>query len=123
MASMAHSLPYTYYSCPCVDTAAPLPILTASRKVSRDIPPSDDEPDEEPTFDPSSLRANFALFPLEKLLWCTECHEMKCSRCMLEEVVCYYCPMCLFEVPSSTVRSEGNRHVKQRLKHLATNGF
>jgi Dynactin p62 family len=110
---MAQPFPYTYYACPCVNTAAPLPILTAhqNRKASREAPPINiDSSDEEDTFDSRSPRANFSLFPLEYLLWCTECHQMRCARCMADEVVCWYCPTCLFEVPSSTVRSEGNRY-------------
>jgi dynactin-4 len=109
---MAQALPYTFYACPCVNTTAPLPILTAhqNRKTSREPPPVDSEnSEEEDTFDPRAPRSNFSLFPLESLLWCTECHQMRCARCMVEEVVCWYCPSCLFEVPSSTVRSEGNR--------------
>jgi dynactin-4 len=115
---MALSFPYTYYSCPCV-YALPRP-QSKDRKTSREqqntgqrpTPPLDDEEDgDEQTFDPKSLRANYSLFPLEHLLWCTECHEMRCARCMAEEIVCWYCPTCLFEVPSSTVRTDGNRHV------------
>lgn len=115
---MALSFPYTYYSCPCVYASAPLPRpQSKDRKASREqqnvaaaAPPDEDDGDEQ-TFDPKSPRANFSLFPLEHLLWCTECHEMRCARCMAEEIVCWYCPTCLFEVPSSTVRTEGNRHV------------
>ncbi|KAF2668878.1 hypothetical protein BT63DRAFT_433418 [Microthyrium microscopicum] len=104
-------LPYTYYSCPCVNTSAPVPILAANRKHSREQPPTDttEFDNEEQTFDSRSPRANLSLVPLEHLLWCTECHQMRCARCVLEEVQCWYCPACLFEVPSSTVRSEGNR--------------
>jgi hypothetical protein len=29
---------------------------------------------------------------------------------VLDEIVTYYCPNCLFEVPSSTVKSEGTRY-------------
>jgi len=118
---MSLPFPYTYYACPCVNTSAPLPILRANqtRKTSREVPPigvdatkvDSDEEDEEESFDPKSPRANFSLFPIDNLLWCTECHQMRCARCMFEEVVCWYCPSCLFEVPSSTVRSDGNRFV------------
>ncbi|KAF2433111.1 hypothetical protein EJ08DRAFT_686476 [Tothia fuscella] len=101
---MSQQFPYTYYSCSCVDT--PTSLLPLSRK-SVEARSSSDE--EETTFDPRSSRANFSLYPLEHLLYCTECHQMRCSRCTTEEVLCWYCPSCLFEVPSSTVRSEGNR--------------
>jgi dynactin-4 len=105
---MAQPFPYTYYSCPCIDTSAPSVNLPSTRKTSQQQPPPDNE--EERTFDPRSPRANYSLFPLEHLLYCTECHQIRCARCMVEEVVCWYCPTCLFEVPSSTVRTEGNRY-------------
>lgn len=100
--NMASVFPYTYYSCSCVDTTSSSAV-PAIRQQLQDI----DE--EEGTFNPKSLRANFSLFPIEHLLYCTECHQVRCPRCITEEVVCWYCPGCLFEVPSSTVRSEGNR--------------
>ncbi|KAF2400168.1 dynactin p62 [Trichodelitschia bisporula] len=88
---MATQFPYTYYSCPCIN------------------PTDSTLPEQDDTFDPSSPRAAFSLYPLEHLLYCTECHQVRCPRCTAEEVVCWYCPSCLFEVPSSTVRSEGNQ--------------
>jgi dynactin-4 len=103
---MAHPFPYTYYSCSCVETAAAN--LPLSRKSTQQ--PEAVEEDDEQTFDPQSPRANFSLYPLEHLLYCTECHQIRCARCTIEEVVCWYCPSCLFEVASSTVRSEGNRY-------------
>jgi dynactin-4 len=117
---MALPFPYSYVSCPCVHASVPRP-QPKDRKVSREqqnagprpaTPPDDDEDGDEQTFDPKSPRADYSLFPLEHLLWCTECHEMRCARCMAEEIVCWYCPTCLFEVPSSTVRTEGNRCVE-----------
>jgi dynactin 4 len=100
---MALTFPYTYYSCPCTDSS---PSAAPSRGNAKAASPDEDE---ERTFDPRSPRANFSLFPLEHLLYCTECHQIRCTRCINEEVVCWYCPSCLFEVPSSTVRSEGTR--------------
>jgi dynactin-4 len=113
---MAHQFPYTYYSCSCVDTAAAN--LPLSRKSTQQ--PEVEEEDDEQTFDPRSPRANFSLYPIEHLLYCTECHQIRCARCTIEEVVCWYCPSCLFEVASSTVRSEGNRysmvHIHRQVK-------
>ncbi|CAJ0749713.1 19787_t:CDS:10 [Entrophospora sp. SA101] len=37
------------------------------------------------------------------------CHQIRCPRCVQEEIVCYYCPNCLFEVPTASVKSERNR--------------
>ncbi|KAL7271971.1 hypothetical protein RUND412_005247 [Rhizina undulata] len=88
------SFPTIHISCPCSDS-------TAQRSKS------DDE--EGKTFDPRAARSTFSLFPLEHLLYCEDCNHIRCPRCVQEEIVCFYCPNCLFEVPSSTVKTEGNR--------------
>ncbi len=44
-------------------------------------------------------------------MYCEDCHQIRCPRCVAEEIVTYYCPNCLFEVPSSNLKSEGNRLV------------
>ncbi|KAJ5467702.1 hypothetical protein N7475_005454 [Penicillium sp. IBT 31633x] len=133
---MSRPFPYTYISCPCADTPVPDP---ARKRRSRESPqksphkppqkpPSDlantvedkeasakeehqgeGDEDEEQTFDPRSPRSNFSLYPPEQLLYCEECHQIKCPRCITEEIVSWYCPSCLFETPSSMVRSDGNR--------------
>ena len=36
---------------------------------------------------------------------------IRCNRCGSVEVNGYYCPNCLFEVPSASVRAEKNRCV------------
>ncbi|KAG4027530.1 hypothetical protein MFRU_029g00540 [Monilinia fructicola] len=93
--------PYTYFQCPCSDTSIPSNSSTP--------PHSPTHEEEERTFDPRAPRANYSLYPLEHLLYCEDCHQIRCSRCVLDEIVTWYCPSCLFEVPSSTVKSEGNR--------------
>ncbi|PNY25634.1 Dynactin subunit 4 [Tolypocladium capitatum] len=98
---MARSTPYTYIQCPCSDQSA------ADRS---DASPDGHEDDEdERTFDPRAPRSNYSLYPLEYLLYCEDCQQIRCPRCVTEETVTYYCPNCLFEVPSSNLRSEGNR--------------
>ena len=87
---MAQPFPYTCYACNCFDSHT-----------------RGDE--EERTFDPRSPRANYALFPLEHLLYCEDCNQIRCPRCIIEETLNWYCPSCLFEVPSSVVKSDGNR--------------
>jgi dynactin-4 len=98
------SFPYSYISCPCADTSTPIQALGAAA-------PSQQENDEneEKTFDPRSPRANFSLFPADYLMWCEDCHDIKCERCTVEEILFWYCPNCLFETPSSMVKSDGNR--------------
>lgn len=99
---MALSTPYTYIQCPCSDQ------LTQGSD-SRSHGSSSVDDDEERTFDPRAPRSNYSLYPLEYLLYCEDCQQIRCPRCVNEEIVTYYCPNCLFEVPSSNVRSEGNR--------------
>lgn len=125
---MSRPFPYTYISCPCADTPVPDP---ARKRRSRGTPQKsptpeqadfdsenknfkeedDEDEEEEQTFDPRSPRSNFSLYPPEQLLYCEDCHQIKCPRCITEEIVSWYCPNCLFETPSSMVRSEGNRYV------------
>ncbi|KAF1816111.1 dynactin p62 [Eremomyces bilateralis CBS 781.70] len=99
---MSVSFPYTYYACSCADNTS-----TQEKRVSQEPQSAQDE--DERTFDPRSRRSNFSLYPIEHLLYCTECHEMRCPRCVTEEVICWYCPNCLFEAPSSTIKQEGHR--------------
>ncbi|CAK5265736.1 unnamed protein product, partial [Mycena citricolor] len=47
--------------------------------------------------------------PLHALFFCEECDAVRCNRCVSVEVSGYYCPNCLFEVPSASVRAEKNR--------------
>lgn len=102
---MPSKTPYTYIQCPCSD---PTTLSSAS------APPfsptlSRSKEDIDNTFDPRAPRSNFSLFPLEHLLYCEDCHQIRCPRCINEEIVTYFCPHCLFEVPSSNLKSEGNR--------------
>lgn len=126
---MSQPFPYTYISCPCADTPVPDPARKRKSKESPQKPSSEQasdpgeekkaagqeeeryEEDEERTFDPRAPRSNFSLYPPEQLLYCEDCHQIKCPRCITEEIVSWYCPNCLFETPSSMVRSDGNRYV------------
>ena len=103
---MALAFPYTHISCPCSDSSRR---VLASKQSSRDVELDEELEEEEKTFDPRHPRSAFSLFPPEHLLYCEECHDIKCPRCVTEEIICWYCPSCLFETPSSMVKSEGNR--------------
>ncbi|KLO08551.1 hypothetical protein SCHPADRAFT_880401 [Schizopora paradoxa] len=46
---------------------------------------------------------------LPELYFCEECDAVRCNECVSIEVSGYYCPNCLFEVPSASVRAEKNR--------------
>lgn len=103
---MAIQYPSISYACPCSDLTSPPP-STVNRRTS--FHPSAIQLDEDQTFNPHSPRANHALYPLDHLLYCDECDALRCPRCWTEEVLYWYCPMCLFEVPSSAVKGDGNR--------------
>ncbi|KAG9573720.1 hypothetical protein KCU77_g15055, partial [Aureobasidium melanogenum] len=93
------TFPYTLIACPCTSFTSP-----------SDINPSSiEDPDDDTTFNPHHIRANFSLYPYEHLLYCDECHQIRCPRCWAEEILNWFCPSCLFEVPSSVVKSDGNR--------------
>ncbi|GAW02247.1 hypothetical protein LENED_003886 [Lentinula edodes] len=51
----------------------------------------------------------YSFHPLHTLFFCEECDAVRCNRCVSVEVSGYYCPNCLFEVPSASVRAEKNR--------------
>lgn len=54
--------------------------------------------------------SSYSFHPLHNLFFCEECDAIRCNRCVLLEVSGYYCPNCLFEVPSASVRAEKNRY-------------
>ena len=99
--------PYTFIQCPCSDPGGPAPNSPAGASDDNFV----DDDDNDHTFDPRAPRSNFSLYPLEYLLYCEDCHQIRCPRCVAEEIVTYYCPSCLFEVPASNLKSEGNRWV------------
>jgi dynactin-4 len=119
---MSRPFPYTYISCPCTDTPTPVRLPgrhnvdgVAGKLAKTPLGTGDEAEEEERTFDPRSPRSNYSLYPLEHLLYCEDCHQIRCPRCVLDEIVCWFCPNCLFEVPSSMVKTEGNRYVIPRL--------
>ncbi|ORZ00377.1 dynactin p62 family-domain-containing protein [Syncephalastrum racemosum] len=56
-----------------------------------------------------SEQAGNYLYPLSRLYFCEDCHQIRCPSCVQDEIVSYYCPNCLFEVPTASVKSEKNR--------------
>lgn len=59
---------------------------------------------------PPEYASSFADFsPLERLYFCEECDAIRCDECVGVEVASYYCPSCLFDVPSANVRADKNR--------------
>ncbi|KAI2642838.1 dynactin Arp1 p62 subunit RO2 [Xylaria nigripes] len=101
---MASFTPYTYIQCPCYEST--------NQSWSADDAPSFARgltEEREDNFDPRAPRSNFSLYPLEYLFYCDVCHQIRCPRCVSEELATIYCPSCLFEVGSSSLKTEGNR--------------
>lgn len=115
-------MPYTYIQCPCSDTQTAADPTTASGpgQAAGDVPGGDDDEDDDRTFDPRAPRSNYSLYPLEYLLYCEDCHQIRCPRCIAEEIVTYYCPNCQFEVPTSNIKSEGNRYEQCKCAYQKT---
>ncbi|TRM60626.1 dynactin p62 family-domain-containing protein [Schizophyllum amplum] len=76
--------PGVLYHCPCLSTSP--------------VPPP-----------PHLASSSHSFHPLHHLYFCEECDAVRCNRCVSVEVSGYYCPNCLFEVPSASVRAEKNR--------------
>lgn len=102
---MAQAFPYTFYACDCFDSNAVTPNKHGASQLLAAAAAEEDERN----FDPQSPRSNYSLYPLEHLLYCEDCQQIRCPRCVIEETLNWYCPHCLFEVPSSVVKSDGNR--------------
>jgi dynactin-4 len=96
---MAAPFPYAHYACPCSTSNGP-----ASSKRASQL-----EPQDEDTFNPHDARAAYALYPLDNLLFCDECSQIRCQKCVNDEIITWFCPSCLFDVPSGQVRGENNR--------------
>ncbi|KAL1843537.1 hypothetical protein VTJ49DRAFT_1130 [Mycothermus thermophilus] len=84
--------PYSYIQCPCSD-------ITPTDRRSGGSPTTPEPDDDDRAFDPRAPRSSFSLYPLEYLMYCEDCHQIRCPRCVAEEIVTYYCPNCLFECP------------------------
>ncbi|PCH06768.1 Dynactin p62 [Penicillium occitanis (nom. inval.)] len=101
---MSRPFPYTFISCPCAQQtrSSKLPKRN-SRELSpkkqssprkptpnkqptedSDLESDDDDEESEQTFNPRSDRANFSLYPPEQLLYCEDCHQIKCPRLWFE---------------------------------------
>ncbi|KAI0269999.1 dynactin p62 family-domain-containing protein [Gloeopeniophorella convolvens] len=76
--------PTVNYHCPCLSDSP--------------VPPA-----------PNTPSSSYSFHPLHELFFCEECDAVRCNRCVSVEVSGYYCPNCLFEVPSASVRAEKNR--------------
>lgn len=59
---------------------------------------------------PSQTRsARYSFHPLSHLYFCGDCLTPRCHLCAQSEIITHYCPSCLFEVPSASVKAERSR--------------
>jgi len=91
--------------CPCADSPADAPPAAEAAAAA-----ADDGDETRRIFDPTQPRAKYSLHPLGYLYFCQECQAIRCPRCVQEEIVSAFCPMCLFEVPLTSIRADGNRY-------------
>ncbi|EKD03528.1 hypothetical protein A1Q2_02111 [Trichosporon asahii var. asahii CBS 8904] len=63
-----------------------------------------------PPLAPSFASSSADLSELPSLYFCEECDAIRCSECISVEVASYYCPNCLFDVPTANVRADKNSH-------------
>ena len=110
--NMATTTPYTYIQCPCSNLAT---VSRAQNGATGQSQEDGEQEEDDTAFDPRAPRSAYGLYPLEYLMYCEDCQEIRCQRCVNEEIVAYYCPNCLFEVPSSNIKSEGNRYVLKQI--------
>ncbi|WVF67076.1 hypothetical protein IAT40_001821 [Kwoniella sp. CBS 6097] len=61
------------------------------------------------TLPPSFPSSSPSYHALENLYFCEECDAVRCDTCVAVEVASYFCPNCLFDVPSANVRADKNR--------------
>ena len=62
-----------------------------------------------PPYPPSYPSSSSSFSPLPSLFFCEECDSIRCDQCVAIEIASYFCPNCLFDVPSANVRADRNR--------------
>ncbi|TPX71689.1 hypothetical protein SpCBS45565_g00754 [Spizellomyces sp. 'palustris'] len=90
--------PYVYYQCHCHQQAR-IPSNTQTTPTGH----------VDETTEPPRTADILSLFPISRTYYCDHCHQLRCPLCISEEIACYYCPNCLFEVPTASVKAEKNR--------------
>lgn len=88
------------YHCPCTSVPSTSAVVVTSVAGTPLVAPPPQHPSHQ-----------FGFHKLPNLYFCEECDAIRCNRCVSIEVSGYYCPNCLFEVPSASVRAEKNRYV------------
>lgn len=108
MSKSFHNNPVRIH-CPCADSPADAPPTPTEEDSS--APLLEETPEVRRIFDPTLPRAKYSLHPLSHLYFCQECQAIRCPRCVQEEILSAFCPMCLFEVPLTSIKADGNRSI------------
>ncbi|KAI8055059.1 dynactin p62 family-domain-containing protein [Syncephalis plumigaleata] len=109
MAASKTKQPFIHYHCPCIvarvvpGANSPSAILYTPVRNPQAEPVRDFDVEETPS------AASFSAHPISQLYFCEDCNRIKCTRCLQDDIICYYCPNCLFEVPTASVKGEKNR--------------
>ncbi|CAO3687201.1 unnamed protein product [Umbelopsis ramanniana] len=109
---MQPATPFVYYHCACPDffqSSGRSVDAGGSRDAANDPSSASDRQPYVPFGTSIATDTDFSLFPLSRLYFCEDCHQIRCPSCVQDEVISYYCPNCLFEVPTASVKSEKNR--------------
>ncbi|KAI9207845.1 dynactin p62 family-domain-containing protein [Polychytrium aggregatum] len=97
-------VPSVFYQCDCLNSRVTEP---SAHRTAGDGAPS--QPTVDITQNAPSEGSSLTLSRLEHLYYCDDCHKIRCKRCISEEISCFYCPNCLFEVPTASAKAEKNR--------------
>ncbi|KAJ2012591.1 hypothetical protein GGI06_004103 [Coemansia sp. S85] len=103
-------LPTVLYHCPCTGA---MRHSDASNEPAEKRSKHSYDTMQSPQAERAPVDSRSALFPLrvstlENLYYCDDCSSLRCTRCVVEEPAGYHCPNCLFEVNTTSVRSEKN---------------
>jgi dynactin-4 len=93
--------PFVYYHCACPDffqSSGRSVDASGSRDAANDPSSASDRQPYVPFGTSIATDTDFSLFPLSRLYFCEDCHQIRCPSCVQDEVISYYCPNCLFEV-------------------------
>lgn len=98
---MQSATPFVYYHCACPDffqSSGRSVDGSGSRDAAHDPSSTSDRQPYVPFGTSIATDTDFSLFPLSRLYFCEDCHQIRCPSCVQDEVISYYCPNCLFEV-------------------------
>ncbi|KAH9269994.1 hypothetical protein BASA83_007982 [Batrachochytrium salamandrivorans] len=106
--------PFVRYQCHCAEQSIFEPISRSRTNNSRqggdraEVEGKEHRQSHSPSHQsPPAVPANsLELHSIELLLFCTVCNQLRCDGCTTQEVSCCYCPNCMFEVPTTSVKTE-----------------